>query len=205
MAPFCISPTRIRGPRRSPKRAVKTPRWSETLRIRSTSGLACSAERWEKFSRATSMPASMRRRNMPGLSLAGPIVATILVRFAGRAISGTLAQAKTPHKAECAPCTGRSTARKRPYPPPPLADRPLHLQVDQALQFHPVFHRELAHQIVHKPIDRQAHGLPFAQPALLQVEDLLHADLADRGLMLGRVAAATDRDGRVSVGATGGV
>ena len=58
-----------------------TPISSATLRIRSTKGLATSAERCEKFNRATSIPESINRRSISSLSLAGPIVATIFVRF----------------------------------------------------------------------------------------------------------------------------
>jgi hypothetical protein len=39
---------------------------------------------------------------MASLSLAGPRVATILVRFAGRAIGATLVQAEAPDKAKSA-------------------------------------------------------------------------------------------------------
>jgi hypothetical protein len=72
---------------------------------------------------------------MPSLSLAGPIVATILVRFAGRAIRGTLAQANPLHKAERAPYSGRSAAKgKRPQQP----DQPDSRFFVPLLEFNPV-------------------------------------------------------------------
>src|SRR5438128_9407215 len=76
-----------------------------------------------------------------------------------------------------------------------LADRAFHLELDQALELDGVFHRELADEIVDETVDTQAHGLRFAQAALLHVEDLLGADLADAGLVLDGVARAEDRHG----------
>src|ERR1700757_328040 len=68
--------------------------------MRSTRGLACSAGRWEKFNRATSIPASINRRNISSLSLAGPIVATIFVRLLGRAIVRIVTEPGRNHKSE---------------------------------------------------------------------------------------------------------
>jgi hypothetical protein len=90
----------MRGPRKSPRIPTETLNRSATQRTRSTSGFACSAERCEKFSRTTSIPASIRRASISSLSLAGPIVATILVLFAGRAMIRTVAQSSNVHKTE---------------------------------------------------------------------------------------------------------
>src|SRR5262249_33947216 len=90
----------ILGPRKSPRIPTKTPISCATPRIRSTKGLACSAERWEKFSRATSIPASINRRNISSPSLAGPIVATIFVRLVDRAIQRIVTEPLPNHKSE---------------------------------------------------------------------------------------------------------
>ena len=86
-----------------------------------------------------------------------------------------------------------------------LSDRAFHLQLDQALQLDAVFHRELADEIVDETVHAQAHGLRFGQAALLHVEDLFGAHLADAGFVLHGVAGAADGDGRISVGAAGRV
>src|ERR1700722_18323851 len=96
----------------------------------------------------------------------------------------------------------RHLSNSRNYP---LADRSLQLQIDQSFQLHAVFHRKLTYEIIDKTIDRQTHGLPFAQPALLHVEDLLRVDLTDRRFMLRRVTGASNRDCRISVGAAAGI
>ena len=87
----------------------------------------------------------------------------------------------------------------------PLPYRSLHLEIDQSLEFNAIFHRKLAHEIIHKAIDRETHGLPLAESALLHIEDLFGTDLADRSFMLGSVARASDRDRRVGVGTAAGV
>ena len=87
----------------------------------------------------------------------------------------------------------------------PLPYRSLHLEIDQSLEFNAIFHRKLAHEIIDKAIDRKAHGLPLAEPALLHVEDLFRADLAHRSFMLGGVTRASNRDGRVGVGTAAGI
>src|SRR2546423_71941 len=97
-----------------------------------------------------------------------------------------------PRDAAVRPCLGGGT----------LADRAFHLKLDQALQLHAVFHRELANEIVDESVHAQAHGLRFGQPALLHVKDLLGAYLADAGLVLNGVAGAADGDRRISVRAT---
>ena len=81
-----------------------------------------------------------------------------------------------------------------------LADTSLHLQIDESLQLHAVFHRELLHEIVDEAVDAEAHRLGFGEAALHEVEDLVGADLADAGFVLGAVLIATDADGGVGVG-----
>ena len=56
-----------------------------------------------------------------------------------------------------------------------------------------------------KPLTDKTHGFAFAEAALLHVEDLLGADLADAGFVLGGVLVAADGDGGVGVGAAVGV
>src|SRR5215471_12877549 len=72
-----------------------------------------------------------------------------------------------------------------------LPDRAFHFQLDQALELDAVFHRELAHEIVDEAVHAKAHRLRFTQTALLHIEDLLCAYLADAGFVLHRVARAT--------------
>src|ERR1700722_179174 len=88
---------------------------------------------------------------------------------------------------------------------PHLAYRPLHLEIDESLQFHAVFHRKLAYEIIHKSIDRETHGLPLAQSSLLHIKDLLRIDLTDRSFVLRGVAGASNCDGRISVGPAAGI
>src|SRR5438067_12397141 len=86
-----------------------------------------------------------------------------------------------------------------------LADRAFHLKLDQALELDAVFHWELPDKIVHKPVHAQTHRLRFGQSALLHVENLLRAHLADACLWLNRVVASTDGDRRMTVGVAGGI
>src|SRR5438046_4826898 len=86
-----------------------------------------------------------------------------------------------------------------------LSDRTFHLKLDQALELDAVFHREVADEIVHEPVDAQAHGLRFAQAALLHVENLLGAHLADTCFVLHGIAGAAHGDSRVSIRAAGRV
>jgi hypothetical protein len=60
----------------SATRSSSAMRRSRSTIMRAHSGSAC-----EKFSRATSIPARTSARRVSVCSLAGPIVATILVRF----------------------------------------------------------------------------------------------------------------------------
>jgi len=82
-----------------------------------------------------------------------------------------------------------------------LADRAFHLQLDQAFELDRIFHGELPDEIVNESVYAQAHGLGFAQTALLHVKDLLGADLADASFVLHGVTGAAHGDGWISVGA----
>src|SRR5436190_5185303 len=82
--------------------------------------------------------------------------------------------------------------------PKPLSDRAFHLQLDQPFELDAVFHGELAHEIVDEPVHAQAHRLRFAQTALLHVENLLGANLADAGLVLDGITSAAHGNCRIS-------
>src|SRR5881409_1463566 len=80
-----------------------------------------------------------------------------------------------------------------------LPDRAFHLQLDQPFELDAVFHRELADEIVDETVHAQTHGLRLAETALLHVENLLRAHLADTGFVLNGIACATHGDGRIRV------
>ncbi len=80
-----------------------------------------------------------------------------------------------------------------------LSDRAFHLQLDQTLELDAIFHRELAHEIVNEAVHTQAHCLRFGEAALLHVENLFRADLADTGFVLNGIACATHGDSRIRV------
>src|SRR5205814_3544972 len=80
-----------------------------------------------------------------------------------------------------------------------LSNRAFHLKLDQALELDAVFHRELANEIVDESVHAQAHRLRFGQPALLHIENLLRAYLADTGFVLHGVAGTAYSDCRISV------
>ena len=46
----------------------------------------------------------------------------------------------------------------------PLSDRPFHFEIDQAFEFHAVFHGELAHEIVHESVDQRLMAWPSVSP-----------------------------------------
>src|SRR5207249_7951248 len=80
-----------------------------------------------------------------------------------------------------------------------LPDRAFHLQLDQPLELYAVFHWELAHEIVDEPVHAQAHRLRLAQTALLHIENLLRANLADAGFVLHGVTSAAHGDRRIGI------
>src|SRR5436190_12472668 len=87
------SPMRMRGPCRSPRMATGRPRSAAVERTSSTVRACCSCVPWEKLSRATFKPASMRLLSVSRDAVDGPSVQTILVRGKGTGrgsgVSGT--------------------------------------------------------------------------------------------------------------------
>src|SRR4249919_1368730 len=98
----------------------------------------------------------------------------------------------------------RTAVRDRRYNkfvrPKPLPDRAFHLQLDQPFELDAVFHGELADEIVDKTVYAQTHRLRLAEAALLHVENLLRAHLADTGFVLHGIAGAAHGDSRIRVG-----
>ena len=78
--PSASGPIRSLGPGRSCRIATCRPARPAASRTSLAVSACSSAVPCEKFSRATSMPASIRRTSTSGSREAGPIVATILVR-----------------------------------------------------------------------------------------------------------------------------
>src|SRR3954452_1314242 len=97
----------------------------------------------------------------------------------------------------------RTAVRDRRYSklvrPKPLPDRAFHLQLDQPLELYAVFHWELPDEIVDEPVHAQAHRLRLAQTALLHIENLLRANLADAAFVLQGVTSAAPGDHRISI------
>src|SRR5215218_5886868 len=84
---------------------------------------------------------------------------------------------------------------------PPSANRALHLQLDQAVQLDGVLHRKLLGDRLDETVDDHLGGLLLVQPAGLEVEDLLLADLRDGCLVTDVDVVLADPDRRVGVGA----
>ena len=78
--PSTSLPMRSFGPGRSCRIATGRPARFAASRTRCAVSACSSALPWEKFSRATSMPASTMRTSTSGSREAGPMVATIFVR-----------------------------------------------------------------------------------------------------------------------------
>ncbi len=77
--PWAKDPRRISGPCVSRMIGTNLPTAWPTARIRCKRALCSAWEPWEKLSLATSTPALISFSNISGASLAGPMVATILV------------------------------------------------------------------------------------------------------------------------------
>ena len=90
------APMRIFGPGRSWRIATWRPAALAAARTRSAFSAWISRLPCEKFSRATSIPASTIRRSVSGSWDAGPIVATILVRRMKLKVAGDLAVGVNP-------------------------------------------------------------------------------------------------------------
>ena len=97
----------------------------------------------------------------------------------------------------------RTAVRDRRYNkfvrPKPLPDRAFHFELDQPFELDAVFHWKLAYEIVYEPVHAQAHRLRFAQTALLHVENLVRANLADASFVLHGVTSPADGDCRIGV------
>src|SRR5436309_3621839 len=91
------------------------------------------------------------------------------------------------------PATEKLVRRKR------LPHRAFHLQLDQPLELDAVFHGELADEIVDETVHAQTHRLRLAETALLHIENLLGAYLADTGFVLNSVAGAAHGDSRIGI------
>src|SRR5918999_143568 len=81
--PSTSLPIRSLGPGRSWRMATERPARSAAARTRSAVSACSSALPWEKFRRATSIPASIICTRTSGSREAGPMVATIFVRRMG--------------------------------------------------------------------------------------------------------------------------
>src|SRR5262245_1479524 len=88
VSPPFSRPVRIFGPARSCSRATARPRRSAISRAAFMTARCSSGAPWEKFSRTTSTPASIRASRVRGSRDAGPMVATILVRRMDQSIAG---------------------------------------------------------------------------------------------------------------------
>src|SRR5439155_25977320 len=64
-----------------------------------------------------------------------------------------------------------------------LADGPRHLELHQAVQLDRVFHRKLFGNWLDEAVDDHVRGLGLSQAPAHQIEQLLVADLRDRGLV----------------------
>ena len=81
------------------------------------------------------------------------------------------------------------------------ADRAFHLQLDQPVHLHRVFHRQFLDQRLDKAAHDHGRGFVLADATALQVEELLLADLADRGFVADADVVFLDLDVGIGVGA----
>src|SRR3954471_3244190 len=82
-----------------------------------------------------------------------------------------------------------------------LANRALHLELDQAVHLDRVLHRQLLDDRLDEAVHDQLAGLLLADAMRHQVEELLVADLRDGGLVADVHVVLADPDGRIRVGA----
>src|SRR5437899_3312648 len=73
---------------------------------------------------------------------------------------------------------GEASARSTPS-----ADRALHLEFYEAVHLDRVLHRQLLDDRLDEAVDDELAGLLLVDPVGLEVEELLLADLGDRGLV----------------------
>src|SRR3954451_15201618 len=82
-----------------------------------------------------------------------------------------------------------------------LANRALHLELDQAVHLDRVLHRELLDDRLDKAVDDELAGLFLGQTVGHQVEELLVADLGDGRLVADVDVVLADADRRVRIAA----
>ena len=80
-------------------------------------------------------------------------------------------------------------------------DSPFHLQLDEPVELQGVLHRELLGDRLDEAAHDHRHRLVLGQPAAHQVEELVVADLGDRGLVTHGHVVLADVDVRVGVAA----
>src|SRR6478672_3323010 len=76
-----------------------------------------------------------------------------------------------------------------------LANRALHLELDQAVHLDRVLHRELLDDRLDEAVDDELGGLLLPQSVGLEVEQLLLADLGNGGLVSDVDIVLADADG----------
>src|SRR5262245_44780838 len=79
------------------------------------------------------------------------------------------------------------------------ADRAFHLQLDEAVELDRVLHRPLLREGLDEAVDDEERRLLLREPAALEVEELLLADLADGRLVLDGDLVLVDLHRRVGV------
>ena len=82
-----------------------------------------------------------------------------------------------------------------------LPNRSFHLQLNQAIHFNRVLHRQLFNQRLDETVDNHRAGFGFGQTATHQVEQLLFADPRHACLVPNRYVLFVDFDLRIGVAA----
>jgi hypothetical protein len=67
---------------------------------------------------------------------------------------------------------------------PVYSTRAFHLELDQPVQLDRVLHRQLLHDRLHEAVDDHLRGASSSMPRLMQVEELVLAELETVGLVL---------------------
>src|SRR4051794_22847240 len=96
---------------------------------------------------------------------------------------------------------GSSSERQSVIAPLTLANRALHLELDEAVHLDRVLHRQLLYDRLDEAVDDQLAGLLLRQPMGHQVEELLVADLRDGRLVADVDVVLADADRRVGIAA----
>src|SRR5215475_6527946 len=82
-----------------------------------------------------------------------------------------------------------------------LSDTPLKTDAEQFLRFHGELHGQLLEDRLAEAVDDHGNSFLFGYAALLQIENLIFADLRSRGLVLHARARVPDLDVREGVSA----